>query len=146
MAKLNYYEMVGCSIELLSRSDYHRQFNMNTYLQIEILPPIRKGQVKFYLDEEGMPMAMITWAWLSDEIEKDVISTGRALNEDEWFSGEKLFCNDWITPCNNLRKVVHDISTNMFPDQIGTSVRRNPDGSVRKINRWVGKNIRLAGK
>lgn len=146
MVKLNYYEMVGFSIELLSKSVYHRRFNMNNYLQIEILPPIRKGQVKFYLDEKGMPIAMVTWAWLSDKTEKEVLSTGRALNENEWCCGEKLFCNDWVTPFNNLRKVVHDISTNVFPDQVGTSVRRNPDGSVRKINRWLGKNIRLAGK
>jgi cytolysin-activating lysine-acyltransferase len=30
----------------------------------------------------------------------------------------------------------------VFPDTVATSLRRNHDGSVRRINRWTGVNIR----
>lgn len=30
----------------------------------------------------------------------------------------------------------------VFPDEIATSLRRRPDGSVRRINRWTGANLR----
>jgi len=85
---------------------------------------------------------MVTWAWLTETVEADVHSTGRALFHEEWKSGDRLFFNDWITPYNNIRDVLHDMTHNIFPDEIATSIRRNPDGSVRRINRWTGKNIR----
>ena len=33
---------------------------------------------------------------------------------------------------------------NIFPNEIATSLRRNPDGTVRRINRWTGVNLRKA--
>ena len=87
---------------------------------------------------------MVTWAWLSDEVECDVLATGRALTEEEWNCGDRLFFNDWVTPHNNIREVLHDMTHNIFPDEIATSLRRNPDGSVRRVNRWTGINLRKA--
>ena len=35
-----------------------------------------------------------------------------------------------------------DIKGNIFADHRATSFRRNTDGSIRRINRWVGANVR----
>lgn len=146
MVSVDDYTSVGYALELLAQSDYHRQFELGDYFSMEILPPISCNQVRFYLTPEGWPTAMVTWAWLSEEVEKDVLCTGRALESNEWKCGDKLFCNDWITPYKNLREVVYDISHNVFPDQVATSVRRYSDGSVRSINRWTGVNLRRKRK
>lgn len=142
MMKIDYYASVGYALELLAKSDYHRRFGLGDYVRVEILPALWSGQSRLYLTADGVPTAMVTWAWLSEEVERDVHATGRALRDHEWTCGDRLFCNDWITPYGNLREIAHDMAHNIFPDEIATSLRRNPDGSVRRINRWTGVNRR----
>lgn len=138
----DYYSSVGFTIELLARSDYHQRFEMGEYLEIEVLPPLWCSQTRFYLSQDGSPTAMVTWAWLSEEVQADIHATGRALTEDEWNCGERLFFNDWITPYGNTRDVLKDMTHNVFPNEVATSLRRNPDSSIRRINRWTGINLR----
>lgn len=142
MVNIDYYASVGYALELLAQSEYHRQFQLGDYFRVEILPALWCGQARFYLTPEGSPTAMVTWAWLSEDVERDVHATGRALREFEWTSGDRHFFNDWITPYGNIREVMHDISHNVFPDTVASSLRRNPDGTVRRINRWTGVNLR----
>ncbi len=139
---LDLYTSVGFAIELLTRSEYHREFNTSQYFDVEILPPLWCNQVCFYLSDEGIPTAMITWAWLSEGAQTDIHATGRSLKEDEWNCGDLLFFNDWITPYDNTRDVLKDMTHNVFPNEVATSLRRNPDASVRRINRWTGTNLR----
>ena len=87
---------------------------------------------------------MVTWAWLSDDVQSDVHATGRALQRDDWTCGDRLFFNDWITPYANIRDVVYDMTHNIFPNEVATGLRRNSDGTVRRVNRWTGANLRKA--
>lgn len=144
MVNIDHYAAVGFATELLAQSPYHRQFRLIDYLSVEVLPALDSNQARFYLTEGGIPTAMVTWAWLSEEVERDVHATGRSLGLDEWNCGERHFFNDWITPYGNIQEVMHDISHNVFPDTIATSLRRNMDGSVRRVNRWTGINVRRA--
>lgn len=144
MVKLDYYASMGFALELLAKSPYHRQQKVGDYIRIEIFPAIAANQIRFYMSEDDVPSALVTWAWLSKEVERDIHNTGRALARDEWNCGSRLFFNDWITPYNNIREVAHDMTHNIFADQVATSLRRNQDGSVRRINRWTGVNLRRA--
>lgn len=119
---------------------------LGPYVDVEILPPLWRHQVRFYLTPEGVPTAMVTWAWLSEEVEREVHGTGRALIGDEWTCGDRLFFNDWITPYGNIREVTHDMTHRIFPDAVATSLRRWPDGSVRRIKRWTGVKLRRANE
>lgn len=138
------YAGLGYTVELLAQSEYHRRFGLGDYLHVEILPALRQRQARFYLTPEGVPTALVTWAWLSDTVEREVHATGRALLPEEWRCGDRLFCNDWITPYGNIREVVHDMTYDVFPNEFATSLRRNLDGTVRRINRWTGVNLRKA--
>lgn len=142
MTHIECYSGVGYALELLAQSEYHCQFPVGDYLRVEILPPLWHGQIRFYLSPQGCPTGMITWAWLSDDVLQDVLASGRALAPDEWNCGSQHFFNDWITPHNNIREIMQDMTTNVFPDTIATSIRRNPDGTIRRINRWTGVNAR----
>jgi cytolysin-activating lysine-acyltransferase len=138
------YVGVGYALELLAQSKYHRQFSLGDYLWVEILPALWCGQARFYLTSDGAPVAMVAWAWLSEPVEHDIHATGRALAEEEWQSGSRLFFNDWITPYGNTSEVLRDMTVHIFPDEVATSLRRHSDGSVRKVNRWTGANLRKA--
>lgn len=142
MVNIDNYASVGYALELLAQSEYHRQYKLGDYFRVEILPALWCGQVRFYVTADAVPLAMVTWAWLSISVEEDLHATGRALDSDEWNCGDRLFFNDWITPYNNTREVLHDMTHNIFPNEVATSLRRNPDGTVRRINRWTGLNLR----
>lgn len=142
MVGIDHYASAGFALELLAQSDYHREFALGDYYRAEILPALLCSQTRFYLTEEGVPTAMVTWAWLSETVEREVHASGRALRDKEWQSGDRLFFNDWITPYDNIRDVLHDMTHNVFPNEVATSLRRNPDGSVRRVNRWTGVNLR----
>jgi hemolysin-activating ACP:hemolysin acyltransferase/aspartyl/asparaginyl beta-hydroxylase (cupin superfamily) len=146
MVNIDYYARVGYALELLAQSEYHRQYSLGDYFRVEILPALWCGQARFYLTPDGVPTALVTWAWLSEEVERDVHAAGRALKRDEWTCGDRLFFNDWITPYENIREVLQDMTQNMFLDEVATSLRRNPDGSVRRVNRWTGANVRKKPK
>lgn len=32
----------------------------------------------------------------------------------------------------------------IFPNYIASSLRRNPDGSVRRVNKWTGRNLQTS--
>ncbi len=139
---MDHYAHAGYAVELLAQSDYHKRHDLSSYLQTEVFPAFWHRQYRFYFDDGQKPTALITWAWITEEVERDVHATGRALGQREWTGGDRIFFNDWITPYNNIREVMYDISHNVFPDVVATSLRRNPDGSVRRINRWTGVNRR----
>ena len=65
---IDYHTSVGFAVEMLAKSPYHRGFKIGDYLAIEILPALWANQVRFYLTDEGIPTAMLTWALLSDAI------------------------------------------------------------------------------
>lgn len=144
MVRIDLYAGVGYALELLARSEYHMTRRLGDYFRTEILPALRCGQSRFHVTEDCVPTALVTWAWLSKEVETDVHATGRALFHDEWMCGDRLFINDWIAPYGNIRALTHDIGNNVFPNDVATSLRRNPDGSVRRVNRWIGANRRKA--
>lgn len=144
MVTIDYYASTGFALELLAQSTYHKQHNVGDYFRVEVLPALWANQARFYLTDEGIPTAMVTWAWLNEAAEKEIHTTGRALTRDEWNCGDRLFFNDWITPYENIREVLHDMTNNIFPDEVATSLRRRQDGSVRRINRWTGVNLRKA--
>ena len=140
MANLDYYTYVGYALELLARSNYHKQHQLGAYFRTEILPAFRNNQVQFYTDKNGAPIGLVTWAWLSSPALKEIHESGRAVAENEWKSGDNLFFNDFITPYGNMKEVLLDFTTNIFPNEVATSLRRRPDGTIRRVNRWIGVN------
>lgn len=132
---------LGMAIQQLATSPYHRKFKLSYYLPIEILPPLMAKQVQCYVGLDGKPLGLVTWAWLSKPVQKDLHCSGRALETVEWSEGSSLFCNDWITEAKAFRAAVAHMTESKFPDEIASSLRRYPDGSVRRVNKWVGKNL-----
>lgn len=142
MSDIEPYAAVGYALELLARSALHRKFATHAYLAVEILPPLSRRQVRFYLTGEGAPVAMVTWARLDDAVEAEILDTGRALRAHEWNCGKRLFINDFVAPYGTARHIARDLEKHVFPGESASGIRRHADGTVRRIKRQVG-NIRL---
>jgi cytolysin-activating lysine-acyltransferase len=132
---------IGLVIHHLARSEYHSGFALSYYLPTEILPALASNQLDSFVHDDGTPTGLVTWAWLSETVEISLTETGRALTEDEWHSGSRLFFNDWITQASSFRVIITELTERVFADQIATAFRRNADGTIRKICRFIGKKV-----
>ncbi len=132
---------LGVTIQQLATSPYHQQFKLSYYLPVEILPPLKAEQFRCFLDAEGHPVGLTTWAWLSDQQKQDIHKTGRELQPEEWTGGAHPFVNDWITEPAAFRAVMTEKRDVIFPNHTASSLRRNPDGSVRRVSKWTGRNL-----
>jgi cytolysin-activating lysine-acyltransferase len=63
-------------------------------------PPLILGQVRVFRFDE-VPRGFFTWAWLSPEAERKLV-TGGQLDPDDWRSGEKLWLIDLVAPYQGL--------------------------------------------
>lgn len=133
---------LGMVIDLLALSPYHRAFPLAWYLETEILPPLDRGQARLYCDARGVAHGAVTWAWISSACLAKVERSGRSLRLAEWTSGTRLFFNDWLSFGLAFRPMMVDLTSRVFPDQVATSLRRNPDATVRRVNRWTGMTLR----
>ena len=132
---------IGLAIHHLARSKYHSGFALSYYLPTEILPALASNQLDSFVRDDGTPTGLVTWAWLSETVEISLTESGRALQGDEWHSGSRLFFNDWITQPSSFRAIITDLTESVFADQIATAFRRNADGTIRKICRFIGKRV-----
>lgn len=63
-------------------------------------PPVLSGQFRIFRFD-GVARGMFTWAWLSEEAERRLVSGG-VLNPEDWNSGQRLWIVDFIAPYNGL--------------------------------------------
>ena len=83
---------------------------------------------------------MVTWARIENELQDDLHRSGRTLKSYEWNCGNQIFINDLITPYGDARNVIKEMTLNVFPNaKMATSIRRNNDGSIRRINKWSSR-------
>lgn len=135
------YYFIGCLALLLSRSNYHMNFESRSYFFNEILPALDRNQVVICVDSQFYPAGAATWAWLNKSSLDSISKSGRCLYGEEWREGDNLFFNDWIffLKSNSMMKY---IKSEVFKFHEVTSLRRNMDGSVRRVNRWTGDSFR----
>ena len=87
----NFYKDLGVSTYLCAKSSYHQHFTSGHILAY-IAPSLRLGQYKFY-HKEMNPVAIVCWAFLSDEISKTYESGDYVLKMSDFNSGN----NVWIS-------------------------------------------------
>ncbi|MFN3145077.1 MAG: toxin-activating lysine-acyltransferase [Paracoccaceae bacterium] len=89
----------GDMLFLAFRSDRHTQMPVSvlrTYLE----PALVRGQFRIFRFD-GIPRAMYTWAWLTPEAERRLV-TGEPLSPEDWSGGERLWLVDLIAPYRGL--------------------------------------------
>ena len=133
--------VLGLMLTALAQADYHRGFPIQHYVRVELIPAIERHQFWCFWDAGGEP-GFVTWAWVSPSVQDRLHHHGHALGANEWQTGSNLFFNDWVTPGGLVRAALRFCTRDIFPDDVATSLRRNADASVRKINRWTGVNRR----
>lgn len=89
----------GDMMFLAFRSARHSRMSVSQ-LRSYMEPPLLLGQFRLFRFE-GVARGMYTWAWLSPEAERKLI-TGEQLATEDWNSGDRLWIIDMVSPYNGL--------------------------------------------
>ncbi|CEJ09887.1 Hemolysin-activating lysine-acyltransferase HlyC [bacterium YEK0313] len=134
--QIGYFEALGMLTELALHSALHRNWFVAD-IGINLVPALRTGQCKIYFDEHRMPTSFATWALVHDDDHKALRNHGRTPPPDRWASGAHLWFIDVVAPFGNVREIVRDLQRRHFPHlPVAHAVRRNVDGSMRRIQTW----------
>jgi len=133
-------KIIGEVTLLMTVSSLHKQHPIN-FINYFILPPIYLNQFRIYRIK-NQPVGWVSWAFLSDELEKELIENFRILNLDEWKIGKNVFIMDFIAPFGHARKITQDLKNNIFPNDLVKGFRLKDDKTVRKVAIYRGKNVK----
>lgn len=136
-------EKRGTVAHLMSLSREYRNFPF-ACLSAWIDPAILTNQLAvFYRGNDGCPVGYITWALLAQDVEQRWINDPHViLHESEWNEGENLWIMDFLALPSYCADIVEYIDRSMFEGRTEAySLRRNKDGSVRKISCWKRRSL-----
>ena len=98
-------------------------------------PAIQLDQIAFSFNSQGVPLACATWAYLTDDVGREVASDpGRLLDLGEWNEGANLWIIDVIAPFGHARSFLSTLAaTRLARFGEAWGLRRNRDGSIRRV-------------
>ncbi len=82
---------------------------------------------------------MVTWAWLSAEVETAYVHNPRSLHPKAWKSGSRLWLLDLIAPYGDAKHIVSDLRTTIFANEVGRFLRAKKGSDTMKIMYVHGK-------
>ncbi|HBT96352.1 MAG TPA: toxin-activating lysine-acyltransferase [Desulfobulbaceae bacterium] len=109
----------------------HRRLHFIADLEWLLLPALVNGQCKLYMKKE-YPISFVSWAFLGEEAERNLLAGGGRLRSGDWKSGDRLWLIDIVAPFGGVDKMLDDIRKNEFPDQTIRLVAPDPVTGGRK--------------
>ncbi|WP_229753545.1 toxin-activating lysine-acyltransferase [Amphritea balenae] len=89
---------------------------------------------------KGKPCGYVSWAWMSEAVEqKYILDTGSLLPEG-WKSGDRGWLIDFIAPFGDTRRIVNDLKSNVFCDDVGRYLRVKPGSDTMQVKYVHGVN------
>jgi cytolysin-activating lysine-acyltransferase len=134
--KRKYYALLGQISSVMMSSDIYQKYPI-ACLTTWIRPPVLLGQCHLYYDLSGGLIGYITWALLAEDAEDRWLHDPNViLHISEWNEGDRLWIMDFVALNGDIRRLIL-ASESLFPGhRIAKSLRRNVDGSMRKVTTW----------
>ena len=130
-------QLLGGITWLMLQSPQHWHCTIEE-LEARILPSLTLNQFRYY-EVSGQPIGFVSWAYLSDEAEEKYQTGEYKLLPQEWRSGERLWCIDFISPFDHDQGIFEDLRQTIFPQ--GTTakmIRTQEDGSRSIVEYQLG--------
>lgn len=102
-------------------------------MESRVLPPIILEQCKLYLQTSGgsLPIAYVSWAYLSPEVEEKYLATQRIAPSD-WKSGENLWLIDVLAPFGGEQAILKELFHDELKDREVYLLYPSPQGGLQK--------------
>jgi cytolysin-activating lysine-acyltransferase len=122
--------LIGEVASLMMASKVHRHLQVRDIADI-MLPALNLNQFRIYRKPDHAPVALVTWAYFSAEVEKAYLGGRALLSEAERTSGDILYITDFIAPYGHAKQVIRDLRTNVFPNAHAKALRFVEHGKTR---------------
>lgn len=99
---------------MLYMQSSHRRFHFISDLEWLLLPPLVNGQCKLYMKKE-YPISFVSWAFISEEVEKRLLQNGGKMRPEDWNTGDRLWIIDIVAPFGGIETMLNDLRKNEFP-------------------------------
>ena len=119
----------------LYQNSEHQRFLFFRDIEHRLMPPLMIEQFKLYLDSKtgGLPMAYVSWAYLSDEAEEVYINTQRIAPKD-WKSGKNLWIVDSVSPYAEGQQLFQQAYEELFKGKDVNILFPDEHGAMQKMS------------
>ncbi len=123
--------MLGEIAWLMAHSPLHQSWPFESLLQW-VAPALALKQCRSY-HRGKKPVAYVSWAWLSKEVEEAFVLNPRSLQPANWKSGQRLWVIDLIAPFGDGGAVMRDLKTGLFRNAVVRALRVKPGADQMRI-------------
>lgn len=122
-------------------SEVHKKYLIDD-IGAMFLPAIHLNQFRIYRNKDGDPIGIVTWAFLSKEIEEKYQKGERNLKLEDWNSGDNGWIIDFIAPFGHAKQIIKDLRGNIFKGKRGKALRISKDGKIKGIWKLHAKSVK----
>jgi len=126
-------ELLGEITFMLAASPAHQLMFLSD-LNWLVLPAVRLNQFRL-VRKNGGPMAYVSWALVSDEVEERLKAGAKRLKPDEWRSGDNAWIIDLVAPLGNQEQIIEGLKKSVFNGQAFKALAPNGQGGT-KVREW----------
>lgn len=117
---------LGAIVLLASRSQSHKFLFMSD-LEWLVMPAIAQKQFMLFRNPKNEPVAFVSWAKVSVDVEKRLLSGQTKLQPQDWNSGDKLYVMDVVSPFAQGKEVLNQLQQNQLKGQDVNILRPSKD-------------------
>lgn len=124
---------LGYIAGLFSNSKYHAKASIGHFMS-SVVPALKHNQFKIFFNG-FKPVAYVSWAMLSDEVQEKYKTGKHLLTIDEWKSGDNVWLAEFVVPYSQQDRdlVIKNLKEKIFLNKTINLITRNVDGSLKAI-------------
>ena len=104
---------IGEIFFLVSHSELHMRQPV-FLIERRFIHPLSIGQVRMFHGTNNVPIGCVSWAWLSDDVDRAMMDDPDALRPGDWQSGDHLWFIEFIAPFGRVREMVRFLDDEVF--------------------------------
>jgi hemolysin-activating ACP:hemolysin acyltransferase len=140
-----YHENLGSVMCLLNQSSFHKGYLLWN-LSIDIVPALRRGQLKLYFDSQQQPTGFVIWEWVNSRTIQHLVNVETTPHLGYCPRRDYLLITEFMATAGNAKAMIADIKSALFPRENIFCLSRYADGSIRKVHQWQGDQLRADTK
>ncbi len=124
---------LGSALLLATKAPTHKYLFSHDFEWL-VIPPIAARQFSLFRNKQDEPIAFVSWAKVSSEVESRLQSGILRLSPQDWNSGDKIYIIDIISPFIALPKILTQLANGQFKNKNANILRPNMEnGSMESI-------------
>lgn len=123
---INFGNIIGDIVYLMMRSSFHRHLFLSD-LEWLLIPPVRLKQMRIFRNEQ-MPLAYISWAYLTEEAEQRLLTAGVRISPRDWNAGDRIWIIDNISIVEGNHQFLKVLNEQVFKGKDAKIMRLKKEG------------------